>query len=62
MDGTYEKSNIEKIYEDKFKMNGLIVKVNEEVFKLIDKENYDSKNIGVIDTKILIFYLLKKSN
>jgi|GEM_PF-1026231 len=51
MDGTYEKSNIEKIYEDKFKMNGLIVKVNEEVFKLIDKENYDSKNIGVIDTK-----------
>lgn len=51
MEGTYEKSNIEKIYEDKFKMNGLIVKVNEEVFKLIDKENYDIKNIGVIDTK-----------
>lgn len=51
MKDTYEKSNIEKIYEDKFKMNGLVVKVNEEVFKLIDKENFDSKNIGVIDIK-----------
>lgn len=51
MDSKYERSNIEKLYEDKFKMNGLIVKVDEEVFRLIDKENYDKKNIGVIDVK-----------
>lgn len=51
MDEAYDKDSIEKIYEDKFRMNGLIVKVNEEVFKLIDKENYDSKNMGVIDRK-----------
>ena len=51
MDTKYERSNIEKLYEDKFKMNGLIVKVDEEVFRLIDKENYDKKNIGVIDVK-----------
>ena len=48
---TYDKSNIEKIYEDKFRMNGLIIKVNEEVFRLIDKDNFDNKNIGVIDRR-----------
>ncbi|WP_297281310.1 PD-(D/E)XK nuclease family protein [uncultured Anaerococcus sp.] len=51
MKDRYDKSNIEKIYEDKFKMNGLIIKVNEEVFKLIDKQDFDLKNIGVIDRK-----------
>lgn len=51
MDDTYDKSNIEKIYEDKFRMNGLIIKVNEEVFRLIDKDNFDNKNIGVIDRR-----------
>ena len=51
MDQSYGKDSLAQIYEDKFKMNGLLIKVDEEVFKLIDKENPDLKNMGVIDRK-----------
>lgn len=51
LDKAYDKEIISKIYQDKFKMNGLIIKLNEEVFKLIDKNYTDIKNIDVIDRK-----------
>jgi len=51
LDQAYDKELISKIYQDKFKMNGLLIKINEEVFKLIDKDYDDFKNIDVIDRK-----------
>ena len=51
LDQTYEAKTLEQIYEDKFKMNGLLVKINEQVFKLIDKDFSDMKDIAVIDKK-----------
>ena len=47
----YEKNNLSEIYADKFRINGLIVKVNEEIFKLIDKGFTDIKTMNVIDQK-----------
>ncbi|MDY3006421.1 PD-(D/E)XK nuclease family protein [Anaerococcus porci] len=43
---SYDKENIEKIYNDKLKMNGLIIKINEEVLKLLDTD-YDGKNSDI---------------
>lgn len=51
LDQAYDKEVLSKIYQDKFKMNGLLIKINEEVFKLIDKNYSDIKSIDVIDRK-----------
>ena len=51
LDDVYDKSVLSKIYQDKFKMNGLLVKLNDEVFKLIDKNFTDIKTIDVIDRR-----------
>ena len=51
LDQAYDKEVLSKIYQDKFKMNGLLIKLNEEVFKLIDKNYSDIKSIDVIDRK-----------
>ena len=51
LDQNYDKEILAKIYQEKFKMNGLLVKLNEEVFKLIDKNYTDIKAMDVIDRK-----------
>ena len=43
---SYSKELIYEIYRDKFKMNGLIIKVNEEILKLLDN-NYDNKKSNI---------------
>lgn len=48
---TYDKSVIDQLAKDKFKMNGLLVKVSDQVLRLIDKNFDDFKDIGVIDRK-----------
>ena len=46
LDKRYDKDAIKKIYADKTKMNGLIVKINEEVLKLLDKD-FDGKKSDI---------------
>lgn len=46
LDKAYDKDAIKKIYDDKTKMNGLIVKINEEVLKLLDKD-FDGKKSDI---------------
>lgn len=46
LDLNYDKESIEKIYNDKLKMNGLIIKVNEEVLKLLDND-FDGKKSDI---------------
>ena len=46
LDKAYDKDAIKKIYDDKIKMNGLIVKINEEVLKLLDKD-FDGKKSDI---------------
>lgn len=46
LNSSYDKESIEKIYNDKLKMNGLIIKINEEVLKLLDKE-FDGKKSDI---------------
>ena len=46
LDKAYDKDSIKKIYDDKTKMNGLIVKINEEVLKLLDKD-FDGKKSDI---------------
>lgn len=47
----YSKEAIEASILDKFRINGLIVKINDEIFKLIDKNADDLKASSVIDIK-----------
>ena len=47
----YSKEIIEKSLADKFRINGLIVKINEEVFKLIDRDVDSLKDSSIVDIK-----------
>lgn len=47
----YSKEIIEKSLADKFRINGLIVKINEEVFKLIDRDADSLKDSSIVDIK-----------
>ncbi|WP_276880758.1 PD-(D/E)XK nuclease family protein [Anaerococcus tetradius] len=47
----YSKEIIEKSLADKFRINGLIVKINEEVFKLIDRDADSLKDSYIVDIK-----------
>lgn len=46
LNDSYDKDSIQKIYDDKTKMNGLIIKINEEVLKLLDKD-FDGKKSNI---------------
>ena len=46
LEKNYDKDEIEKIYDDKTKMNGLIIKIDEEILNLLDK-NFDGKKSDI---------------
>lgn len=46
LNSSYDRESIEKIYNDKLKMNGLIIKVDEEVLKLLDVD-FDGKKSNI---------------
>ena len=46
LEKNYDKDEIKKIYDDKTKMNGLIIKIDEEVLNLLDK-NFDGKKSDI---------------
>lgn len=47
----YSKEAIEAENLDKFRINGLIIKINEEIFRLIDKDAQSLKESSIIDMK-----------
>lgn len=47
----YSKEAIEAENLDKFRINGLIIKINEEIFRLIDKDANSLKESSIIDMK-----------
>lgn len=47
----YKEENIEDIYREKFKLNGLIVEVNDQVLPLMDREGYESGKYKLISDK-----------
>lgn len=47
----YSKEAIESSTLDKFRINGLIIKINEEIFRLIDKDSDSLKDSSIIDMK-----------
>ncbi|MFR7354156.1 hypothetical protein, partial [Anaerococcus obesiensis] len=46
LEKNYDKDEIKKIYDDKTKMNGLIIKIDEEILNLLDK-NFDGKKSDI---------------
>lgn len=47
----YSPETVENAMNDKFRINGLIVKINEEIFKIIDKNAEGPKESTILDYK-----------